>query len=102
PDHVHLFVSFGTGCNITLGEWIKGLKRHLGSALQSTGATPRQLGHQELQSFWQPGFHDHLLRSDESYGEKWDYVRMNPVRAGLVSREEEWPYQGEIILIDRV
>jgi len=34
---------------------------------------------------WQDGFFDHLLRSDESYGEKWNYVLQNPVRAGLVS-----------------
>jgi len=29
-----------------------------------------------------------------------EYVRDNPVRAGLVERVGEWPYQGEIVLID--
>jgi REP element-mobilizing transposase RayT len=52
-------------------------------------------------AFWQPGFFDHILRTDESYGEKWNYVRENPVRAGLVRTAEEWPYQGEIVVIDR-
>ncbi len=28
-------------------------------------------------------------------------VRDNPVRAGLVLGSEDWPYQGEIALIDR-
>jgi REP element-mobilizing transposase RayT len=51
---------------------------------------------------WQPGFFDHLLRSEESYEQKWRYVRENPVRAGLASRAEDWPYQGEVVLIDRV
>ena len=32
----------------------------------------------------QEGFFDHLLRSYESYAQKWEYVRENPVRAGLV------------------
>ncbi|MBI2496730.1 MAG: transposase [Opitutae bacterium] len=41
---------------------------------------------------WQAGFFDHRLRSDESEEEKTDYIRMNPVRAGLVERPEEWPY----------
>ena len=50
---------------------------------------------------WQRGFFDHLLRSDESYGQKWDYVRDNPVRAGLVANAQDWPYAGEIILIER-
>ena len=32
---------------------------------------------------WQGGFFDHQLRSDESEQEKTDYIRNNPVRAGL-------------------
>ena len=50
---------------------------------------------------WQPGFFDHLLRNDDSYTQKWDYVRENPVRAGLVSLADDWPYQGEFVFIDR-
>ena len=42
-----------------------------------------------------------LLRTDESYTEKWNYVRNNPVRAGLAKNAGDWPYQGEIVLIDR-
>jgi putative transposase len=48
---------------------------------------------------WQRGFFDHLLRSEESYAQKWDYVRENPVRAQLVERVEDWPYAGELITI---
>ena len=72
----------------TLSSWIGGLKRAMRVALK----WPR---------LWQPGFFDHVLRSDESYAEKWNYVRNNPVRAGLVRTTDEWPYQGEIIAIDR-
>ena len=55
----------------------------------------------ELSPVWQRGFFDHLLRSDESYTQKWNYVRDNPVRAGLVTNADDWPYSGEIVLIDR-
>lgn len=48
---------------------------------------------------WQEGFFDHLLRSSESYSEKGEYVRINPVRANLCATPEEWPYQGEILAI---
>ncbi len=41
---------------------------------------------------WQSGFFDHRLRSDESEQEKVDYILLNPVRAGLVNRPEDWPY----------
>lgn len=41
---------------------------------------------------WQEGFFDHRIRSKGSEEEKADYIRMNPVRAGLVTRPENWPY----------
>jgi putative transposase len=47
------------------------------------------------------GFFDPVLRSNESYGQKWNYGRENPVRAGLVEKAQDWPYQGEIVYIDR-
>ena len=45
---------------------------------------------------WQKEFFDHVLRSCESYSQKWDYVKENPVRAGLVKKSDDWPFQGEI------
>jgi hypothetical protein len=45
---------------------------------------------------WQKGFFDHVMRSEESYSEKWLYVAENPVRKRLAAHPEDWPYQGEI------
>ena len=90
PDHIHLFV--GGGANFSLGAWIGVLKQVLARAAKLS----RQMG-----QVWQEGFFDHILRSDERYSQKWNYVRENPVRAGLVTSAEEWPYQGEIVYIDR-
>jgi REP element-mobilizing transposase RayT len=45
---------------------------------------------------WQDGFHDHKFRTPESETREWEYVCLNPVRAGLVKRPEEWPFGGEI------
>jgi putative transposase len=102
PDHIHLFACFGIGDTLTLGEWIKGLKRCLDAPLITSGLKPSFLPRQRLRSFWQPGFHDHVLRNDESHGEKWHYVRENPVRPGQVLNAHDWPYAGEIVIIDRV
>ena len=41
---------------------------------------------------WQRDFFDHRLRKAESYREKADYIRANPVRAGLVKAPQDWPY----------
>jgi putative transposase len=89
PDHVHLFVR--GGLDFVLGEWIKGLKRTIATALKANGQSIA----------WQPGFFDHILRNDESYALKWEYVRQNPVRAGLVRSVNQWPHRGEIVSIDR-
>jgi REP element-mobilizing transposase RayT len=42
---------------------------------------------------WQRGFFDHRIRSWESAQEKRRYIRMNPLRAGLVEHEEAWAFQ---------
>jgi REP element-mobilizing transposase RayT len=87
PDHIHFFVRVCGECS--LGTWMGGLKQKI-----ARGASiPRPA--------WQRGFFDHVLRSDESYSQKWEYVRMNPVRAGLVTIPEDWPFSGEIEFIDR-
>jgi REP element-mobilizing transposase RayT len=41
---------------------------------------------------WQRDFFDHRLRGEESARDKEDYIWNNPVRAGLATRKEDWPY----------
>ena len=48
---------------------------------------------------WQKGCFDHLLRSDESFNARMLYVLLNPVRAGLVTRWQDWQF---LYLSDRV
>lgn len=87
PDHAHLFVVLPEG-GITLSRWMQALKRTLGAVLKARGEQP---------PFWQEGFFDHVLRSGESHSAKWEYVRLNPERAGFCSRADDWPWQGEIV-----
>ena len=89
PDHVHLFVALPEE-GVKLARWVQSLRAILGKQLLA-------LGHEK--PHWQEGFFDHLLRSGESYSQKWEYISENPVRAGLVQRAEDWPYQGEIELV---
>jgi putative transposase len=49
---------------------------------------------------WQPNHWDTRLRREESYDAKWEYVRNNPVRSGLVTLPEDWPYAGELHALD--
>ena len=114
PDHIHLFVAFGgeyesalvkrrrsqsaatSGEPVAavydrrlrlLSEWMKSVKNSLSKTLRGMNIPAPH---------WQKGFFDHVMRSEESYSEKWLYVAENPVRKKLTVRPEAWPYQGEI------
>jgi putative transposase len=76
PDHLHMLATFGP--DASMEKVVRNWKRH----------TARQAG-----IHWQRDFFDHRLRNDESYEEKAAYILNNPVRAGLVARSEDWPYQ---------
>jgi putative transposase len=86
PDHLHFFVSLGE--DKSLAKWMGTLKRVVGSAIKPIDSSD---------PVWQRGFFDHVMRSADSYSQKWNYVRDNPVRAGLAKSSEEWPYCGEIV-----
>ena len=87
PDHVHLVATphwDGGGVNIPLVEILRRIKgasaREVNLALGRRGA------------LWQSESFDHELRRNESLQQKCEYVRHNPVRKGLVTRPEEYPW----------
>ena len=75
PDHLHALLVFRK--DIGMSETVRGWKRFLA---RKYGIT------------WQDGFFDHRIRNESEYVEKAGYIRMNPVRAGLVHEPEEWPW----------
>ena len=87
PDHVHLLLTpmrDPAGWPYALPAILKLMKgvsaRSVNKLLGGSGPV------------WQEESFDHVLRSDESFGEKLEYIRQNPVRAGLVKRVEEYPW----------
>jgi len=73
PDHLHLLVSFPE--EVAMKEQIRKFKAYLRRTISID---------------WQAGFFDHRLRNEAAIEEKWHYVMMNPVRAGLVDSPEKW------------
>ena len=84
PDHLHLFCSPSRWPPDPLGPWMRFWKTFVAKHSSIPG------------KLWQRGYWDTQLRSHESYAEKWNYIRNNPVRAGLVQAPDDWPYQGEV------
>jgi putative transposase len=87
PDHVHFFCSAELDAKslpVFMQAWKQWTSKRIARELSFAGTV------------WQEEFFDHVLRSTESYSQKWDYVRENPVRAGLVRKSGDWPWYGEI------
>jgi putative transposase len=87
PNHVHFFCSAELGVKtlpIFMQAWKQWTSKRMARELKLSG------------KIWQEEFFDHVLRTSESYSQKWEYVRENPVRAALVNNSDEWPWQGEV------
>jgi putative transposase len=85
PDHVHLIMMPMHEREQSLSKLMQRWKSSSKQRLNRAGIKG---------DIWQREFFDRLLRSGESLTDKWRYVEMNPVRAGLCSVPEEYPYLG--------
>jgi REP-associated tyrosine transposase len=89
PDHFHLLL---TPTGITLEramQFIKGgfsyrVKKELGSNLE----------------VWERGYVDHRVRDGDDYRRHVDYIRQNPVDAGIVDKPEDYSYSSARIGCD--
>jgi putative transposase len=90
PDHIHLFCAPNTFPPQPLKKWIAYWRNHV----------TRPWSHRTQVPIWQREFWDRQLRRSESYSEKWQYVVNNPVRHGYVRHPEDWPYQGELNVLE--
>jgi putative transposase len=84
PDHLHILAA-PLDRDASLSDFAKWFKRWFNEA--------NRLPSKPMTWRWQEGCFDRLLRSEESLSEKWEYLRQNPVRAGLVVDPDDWPYQ---------
>ncbi len=75
PDHLHMLI--GVPGDGELSKLVRDFKRITARTAKIN---------------WQRNFFDHRLRHDESETEKFEYIRENPVRAGLIGPNDDWPY----------
>jgi REP element-mobilizing transposase RayT len=82
PDHWHAILF--PAHPLTLSRVMEAIK---------VGSTHRtNAGRRESGLLWQPRFFDRALRTVKEYYEKVEYIHLNPVRAGLAKRAEDWPW----------
>ena len=82
PDHLHLLLTPGDDTTLERAmQLIKGGSSH---------EIHKRRGHK--MKIWQPGFHEWTVRGSEDYESKLEYIRMNPVKAEVVQRPEQWSF----------
>jgi REP element-mobilizing transposase RayT len=89
PDHWHGLVELGA--SYALSSVIRRAK----------GRSARTINHalsRQGKAVWAPGFRDHAVRAEEDMADIARYIVLNPVRAGLVSRRNEYPFWNAIWL----
>ena len=89
PDHVHFFCAEqSAGAKRPLAGFMNKWKEWTSKKICAACGAAAPI--------WQPEFFDHAMRNEESYSDKWLYVRENPVRAGLAATWDQWPHQGVV------
>ena len=78
PDHIHLLLT--PAPEISLERAMQFIKGGFSFRKKSRGPA------------WQPSFTNHRVRNDEDYEHHREYIRMNPVRARLSRKPEDYPY----------
>ena len=81
PDHLHWLIELQ---EVALATLMRKFKSRTAIALRKTGVAHKPI--------WQPGYHDHALRREESMVHVARYIVANPLRAGLVRSVRDYPH----------
>ncbi len=85
PDHQHLLIK-GTKNDSDIWKSIVNYKQKTGFWLSKNKPKVR----------WQKDFFDHVIRTDKNIVVQARYILDNPVRKGLASSWQEYPFKGSI------
>jgi hypothetical protein len=83
PDHVHI-VAQGVRDDSDLRSSVRSWNTTMGFRWRRAHASP----------LWQPGYYDHVLWAEDGRLGVARYVLLNPVRAGLVEKAQDYPFSG--------
>jgi putative transposase len=78
PDHFHALIT--PAQEISLERAVQFIKGGFSFRLKSQSPV------------WQASFTNHRIRDEEDFERHREYIWMNPVRAGLVRKAEDYPY----------
>ena len=91
PDHMHAVWTLPAGDADYSGRW-KAIKIAFAKALPKVERLSSVRVARGERGIWQRRFWEHTLRGEQDYAAHVDYVHINPVKHGLVTRVRDWPH----------
>ena len=82
PNHLHLFTQLHD----------RGIRETMVAFKRWTARAIKPLLNLEREALWQREWFDHWSRTPEEDEQLLEYIRQNPVKAGLVKHYRDWPY----------
>ena len=100
PDHLHCVIELPRGDSDFGKRWrlIKAAFSRAIPGAETRSSSRRRRGERGV---WQRRFWEHAIRDEDDYRAHMDYVHINPVKHGLVSRVVDWPYSTFHRLVER-
>jgi len=91
PDHIHCIIQ--PLIKLETEYWSIGSILHSIKSYSSK-QIPKVMLH--TGKVWQDGRYDEMIKTEKELFNKWEYIRQNPVKAGLSVTPEEYPFLWEI------
>ena len=91
PDHMHAVWTLPQGDDDYSSRWTAIKKAFTKAVPKSEYISPARAAKGE-RGIWQRRFWEHTIRNEHDYAAHVDYVHINPLKHGLVTRVADWPY----------
>jgi putative transposase len=91
PDHLHVVWTLPDGDADFARRW-RLIKSTFSRSLPSGEAVSTSRLTKAERGIWQRRFWEHTIRDEGDFSRHIDYVHINPLKHGLVTRVRDWPY----------
>ena len=82
PNHVHVLIEQIEG--YSLGQCVRSWKQFSTTAINRLSGSSGQI--------WAHDYFDRFIRHEDHFAQTLGYIENNPVKAGLVTKPEDWPF----------
>ncbi len=91
PDHLHCVWRLPEGDADNANRWAQ-IKSYVSRRLPKEEPCSQYRISRRERGLWQRRYWEHLIRNEDDLGRHVDYLHLNPVKHGHVSRACDWPY----------